>query len=120
MILFLKSFRECVGKGEAADLNEFLIRRGPDAEGFDAGAGGKAVCFGSAALCTRGGIVELDGEAGVVALPAQNVGAGCECDVADGDGGLNEEIVRVFAVGRVTGCDEDDSGDEFALGVNDA
>src|SRR5580698_6875968 len=89
---FIESFGECVRKREAADLNELLLRGGPDAKRFDAGAGGKTVSFGRTALCARDCVVELDGEAGVVALPAEDVGAGGERDIANCDGRLDEEV----------------------------
>ena len=117
---FLGSFSQGIGESKSPDLDEFLIGRSPDTEGFDTSACRDAVRDGSAARRASDGIVEPYGESVLAALPAENIAAGRERDVGDGDGGLNEKVVRVFAVCGVACSDKDDPGDELALGIDDA
>src|SRR5579871_1228031 len=111
---------EGVREGEAADLELRMVGGGPEAEGFYAGSGGQRLGDGGAVGSSCGRVVKVNGKAGVAALPTEDVGAGGKGYVGDGDGGLDEEVVRVFSVGGVSGGDEDDSGDEFAVVVDDA
>ena len=110
-----------IRQGEAADLNEGVTGRRPDAEGFDARPGREAMRGGGASFFAGGGVVELDDESVIAAaLPAKDVVAGGESDVSNRDGGLDQEVVRILSVSRVAGRDEDDAGDDLALRVDDA
>ena len=68
-----------------------------------------------------GGLIEGDEE--VVAggaRPAEEVISRRYQRVVDADGCLNEKVVRVFAIGGVTGGDKYDTGDEVAAFIGDA
>jgi hypothetical protein len=71
-------------------------------------------------FCSSSRVVKLDGETFVRALPAKDIRAGGKSDIGYGDRRLDEKVVRVFAVGRVTRSDKNDACNEFAVRINDA
>ena len=67
----------------------------------------------SPSRCSRGGIVELDEQFVIIALPAEDICPGGQGYSFNRDGRLHQKIVGVLALGGVAGGDEDDSGDDF-------
>jgi hypothetical protein len=96
-----------------------LILRGPEAKGLYAVSLWHPVRSSCAAFYSSRRLVKLDEETFVRPLPAENVRAGGESDIGYCDGRLDDEVVRVFAVGRVASSDKNDPGDDFSMRIDD-
>src|ERR1700730_318088 len=77
------------------------------------------MCGGSAAFRSISRLVELDEEAFVRSLPAEDVRAWSESDVGYCYRRLDEKIVRVFAVGGVPRSNKDYPCNDFSMRIDD-
>src|SRR5271154_4281297 len=103
-----------VRDGEAANLNESVCGRGPDAKRFNARASRQAMSNGYSTLGPGRSVVEFDDEAIVSSLPAEDVVADWEGNVSDGHGSLNQKVMRIFSVSRVACSDQNNPCDDLA------